>query len=94
MTRLTRRREDGEGYVVDDAHISHDAGGYSGEAIQRLAQFENAYEELVAGQARIAEELERLRSEGKKNTVRFRELLGEKLLNSRIIGLFERRGLT
>ena len=94
MTRLTRRRDDGEGYVVDDAHISHDASGYSGEAIQRLAQFENAYEELVAGQAQIAEELERLRSEGKKNTVRFRELLGEKLINSRIVALFERRSLT
>lgn len=93
MARLTRQREDGAGYVVDEAYITHDAGGYSGEAIERLARFENAHADLLAQQDSILSELERLRGEGKQKTVRFRELLGQKIINSALIELFEQHGV-
>ncbi len=93
MARLTRQREDGAGYVVDEAYITHDAGGYSGEAIERLARFENAHADLLARQERIQRELDRLRDEGKQKTVRFRELLGQKMINNTLIELLEQHGV-
>jgi len=93
MVRLTRQREDGAGYVVDEAYITHDAGGYSGEAIERLARFENAHADLLARQERIQRELDRLRDEGKQKTVRFRELLGQKMINNTLIELLEQHGV-
>lgn len=93
MARLTRQREDGAGYVVDEAYITHDAGGYSGEAIERLARFENAHADLLAQQDSILSELDRLRDEGKHKSVRFRELLGQKMINNTLIALLERHGV-
>ncbi|MEL7673082.1 MAG: hypothetical protein AAGU78_05020 [Chloroflexota bacterium] len=93
MARLTRPREDGAGYRVDDAQITHDAGGYSGEAIERLARFENAQADLLAHQETIALEMDRLRAEGKEKSVRFRELLSQKMINNTLIALLERYDL-
>jgi hypothetical protein len=41
-------------YIVDD--IKHDTNGYSGVAIDKLAKFENLYDDLIAKQNEIAEE--------------------------------------
>ena len=89
MARLTKVWDNSELYTVDDDKVNHDINGYSGEAIIRLAKFENIYDDLVASQIKIAAELETLRNEGKKNSVKFKELLGKKLMNSYIITIFK-----
>lgn len=48
MERLTRSSSNNEFYIVDDDKVSHDANGYSGAAIEKLAKFENIYDDLVA----------------------------------------------
>lgn len=85
MTRLTRKLSGKEGhgrYIVDDEKIIHALEGYSGEAVEKLAHFENFYFDLLESQDKISSELEKLRSEGKEKSVRFRELLGQKLMNN------------
>ena len=88
MARLTRMINN-EFYIVEDDKVICDDNGYSGEAINRLARFENFYDDLVASQNKISEEMEKLRNEGKTKSVRFRELMGKKLTNSNILILFK-----
>lgn len=92
MPRMTQQRTDAR-YAVDMSAIQIDAGLVIGEAIERLALFENALEDLISGQDRIARELDALRQQGKQKSVRFRELLGEKMINGNLIALFRARGL-
>ena len=74
-------------------------GGYSvplgreQEAIQRLAVFENIHQQLADQQGEISAQLEQLRLEGKKNSVKFRELMGKKLANSIVLSTFQANGL-
>jgi len=92
MARLTRLLND-EFYIVDDDKVNCDDHGCSGEAISRLARFEDVYDDLVAGQNKISEEMEKLRNEGKTKTVKFRELMAKKMINSNILILFKTYGL-
>lgn len=64
------------------------------EALDRLARFEDSYDEVVADQARVTVELERLRREGRTKTVRFRELLGRKLTNAYVLVLWGKHGIS
>lgn len=61
--------------------------------MERLEQFEAALAEVVSGYDRMAAELEALRAAGKTKTVRFRELLGQKLVYGMILEIFRRHGL-
>jgi len=88
MNRLTRTLEGNNIYVVDDTKVQLDINGYSGEAISKLAKFENLYADLMASQSHIPQELEKLRHEGKTKSVRFRELMVKKMTNANIIDLF------
>ena len=63
------------------------------QALARLAQFEDMAQGLDREQAEIAQRLEQLRSQGREKTVQFRELLAQKLVNSSLIQLLERKGL-
>lgn len=78
MQRFTRIQD---GRIVADGPDPNDAP-VSGPAIDRLYQLENHYFALLERQQAIPAELERLRSEGKTKTVRFRELLAERLMVS------------
>jgi hypothetical protein len=80
-------------YVVDDTKAQHDKNGYSGDAINRLAKFENIYYDFILKQNEITKELEKLRIEGKTHTVKFKQLLANKLTNSNILMVFEDYGL-
>ena len=60
---------------------------------ERLASYEGIYGELAASMVAIPDELEKLKADGKGKTVRYRELLGQKLLNQQIAALFERHGI-
>ena len=59
----------------------------------RLAAFEEAYNELTDSLVTIPAQLEKLKGQGKEKTVRYRELLGQKLMNGQIKALFERHGI-
>lgn len=76
MARLTVKEK--AGYILSE-------GTTLQEALQRLGAFEDYYEALLAGQKRYAEELETLRNQGKKNTVKFRQALGTKMIDANII---------
>lgn len=78
MERLTTPGPEG-GYTVADL----------GEAVARLAQFENAYDHVVLRQAEVMRQMEALKAAGKQKSVQFRELLGEKLMNQNMLILWE-----
>jgi len=82
MIRLTSKLSEDEGYLIKEEKIIHGVEGYMGEAVEKLAKFENFYDDLAASQDIIAKELEILRSEGKEKTTKFRELFGKKLMNN------------
>ena len=67
--------------------------GILGEAVTKLAKFENLYEDLLARQNDIAKELEALRLEDKTRTLKFKQLFANKLTNSNILTLFKSYGL-
>ncbi len=94
MKRLTRIAPGSSSYFVDEAKIQlEDNNIYSGEAISRLAFFENFCYDLIAEQDRISADLEKLRNEGKSNSVKFKELLVRKLTNSNTLILLRSYGL-
>lgn len=80
-------------YVVDDTKVQHEANGYSGDAINKLAKFENIYDDLISKQSEISKELEKLRLEDKTHSVKFKQLLANKITNNNIIILFKTYGL-
>ena len=83
MNRYTTKSKDG--YIVSDECIQ--------KAIQRLGEFEDAYEDLINSQMQIPKELENLRLQGKEKTVRYKETLAQKLINKNIEMFFERHGI-
>jgi hypothetical protein len=80
-------------YVVEDEKIKHDLRGYSGEAVDKLAKFENFYEDLLAKQETYIRELDQLRSEDKTRTVKFRQTFANKLINQDLLILLKKYGL-
>jgi hypothetical protein len=89
MDRLTRALDSNNFYIVDDTKVQHDVNGYSGDAISKLAKFENIYDDLISKQGKISNELEKLRLEGKTHSVKFKQLLVNKITNNNIIILFK-----
>lgn len=63
------------------------------EALRLLMRYEDAYEKLMARRERAAAELERLRSEGKEKTARYKELLAQKLIDNSIFDFFKQNGI-
>ncbi len=88
MERLTRK-SDSNVYVVDDAMITHDESGYSGDAITKLAKLEDMYDKLISKEKAITEEMEKLRIDGKMHTDRFRHLEGVKITTNTMKMLFD-----
>ena len=73
------------GLIENESNIS--------ESLHRLTVFESVYEELSDGITSIPAELGKLKAAGKEKTVRYKELFGQKLMNSYIVALFERNGI-
>ena len=46
MERLTRLSDNNEFFIIDNDKINHNGNGYSGTAINRLAKFEDIYDDL------------------------------------------------
>lgn len=92
MERLTTQQIDGS-YQAPTSSVQAAGSAWQGEAIHRLAQFENYFEALRAQQADLAQKLERLRSEGKKSSVQFREMLGNKVMGSQALAMLKVYGI-
>lgn len=91
MERLTHA--DGESYRVSLHDVTPDGDGFGGQAVERLARFENFYDDLCARQQTLAAELEALRAAGRKNSAKFRETLGQKMMESGTLALLSTYGL-
>jgi len=63
------------------------------DAIQRLGEFEDAYDDLMNSQEKIPKDLEIMRTKGKEKTVSYKETLVQKLINNSIVMFFEIHGL-
>ena len=83
MNRITVKTE--AGYSVSDKNIK--------AAVQRLGEFEDAYDALMNSQEQIPKDLEILRAQGKEKTVRYKEMVAQKLINNSIAMFLERHGL-
>jgi hypothetical protein len=93
VDRLTKTLDNSKGYFVEDDKVEHEENGFTGQAINKLATFENVYADLQLKQVEISKELEKLRSEDKTKTVKFKQLLTNKLTNGNVIMLLESYGL-
>ena len=83
MKRLTEKNESGHYIVADEDMV---------KAIQKLGVLEDAYDDLIKSQEQIPKDLQELRMQGKEKTVRYKETMTQKLINSNIIMFFERHG--
>lgn len=92
MERYTQKMEN-EKYKVTGEVLQQEEEGYVGEAVERLARFEDAYEALEANYTATEEKLEWLRSQGKVKSVTFQQLLGRKMNYENLISLFEIHGI-
>lgn len=93
MDRLTKLLKDKKSYIIDNNAMQKDVNGYLGDAVNRLGRFEDIYDNLISDQNQISKELEKLRLEGKTNSVKFKQLFANKLTNSNIISIFKAYGL-
>ena len=61
--------------------------------MNKLERFESALNDILDEYTKLGIKLEDLRKEGKMKTVKFKELLGQKLVYSIIITIFKRYNL-
>ncbi len=61
--------------------------------MNKLERFESALNDILDEYTKLGIKLEELRKEGKMKTVKFKELLGQKLVYSMIITIFKRYNL-
>lgn len=93
MKRLTNKTENNDFYVTKFIDGKSADEEYYGEAVERLAKFENLFDRLVERKNEIPKELDVLRSEGKNKTYGYKEKFAEKLMNDMMLNLFEQYGL-
>lgn len=91
MERLTYKTDNN--YYVNTEKIKQDDKGYTGEAVELLAKFENYYEDLVLKQEKIIDEMEKLKADNKTNTVKFKQLFANKLNNSSNLLILKQFGI-
>ena len=59
----------------------------------RLLKYEGFKDSILAKQNIVLKEMEKLKGMGKEKSVRYRELLGNKMVNNLIIQYLERSGI-
>lgn len=82
MERYTRKISDGR-YEITDLN----------KAAEALSKFEDLYEYVMSREKTIPEELEKYRTEGKEKSYKFKEAMGQKLMNTSFIILLKRFGI-
>lgn len=93
MKRFTQRMEDGGYLAASGIAEQKETGGFRGEAIDRLARFENLMESLAARQRDIPVTLEKLRGEGREKSYKFREEFAKKLMAEAFLSMMAEHGL-
>ena len=91
MERITHRINTCAKAPQDSVEMAD--GAVQGTAIERLAQYEDLCEELLAKQSKIAQQMEELRMQGREKSVKFRELFAQKLTNASFLSLLQAKGL-
>ena len=93
MERLTNKTKTEDFYVTKfiDGKLENEA--YYGEAVERLAKFENLFDHLMKRKNEIPMELDALRSAGKTKTYGYKEKFAEKLMNDMMLSMLEQYGL-
>ena len=92
MKRLTHREEQ-SAYRVETTTLFINENKYFGEAIDKLAKFENFYEDLESQLTVITAEMDKLREEDKSHSPRFKELFVKKMINNNILTMLKYYGL-
>lgn len=92
MPRLTHLYSNGK-YITEEINVSFNDRGVGGAAIEKLAVFETVFEELVQEQETLSQKLQEMRVAGKTSSYRYKEIMGQKLVNSSVISIFQRYGL-
>ena len=93
MERWTESMTDRHYRVPEELVERNGAGGWSGLAIDRLGAYETLHEALFARRVAIPSELESLRVQGREKTVKFKELLAEKLMVEAFLSRLALHGL-
>ncbi|MGI6664920.1 MAG: hypothetical protein ACOX3W_05880 [Christensenellaceae bacterium] len=93
MTRLTMPTPTGDHYCVEEQYIKKDKIGYYGEAIEKLARYENLYDSFLTKLSQTETEMESLRNEKKTESVRFRQLFANKMMLQSTLASFQVYGL-
>lgn len=93
MERLTKKTEPEEFYVTKFIDGKMENEEYFGEAVERLAKYEDLFDHLRKRKNEIPSELEALRSEGKTKTYGYKEKFAEKLMNDMMLSMLEQFGL-
>lgn len=84
MERLTYQGP--QGWQVEEGRLA--------EALERLARFETAYEDILREQEELAAKMEPLKAAGRQKSAQFRELLGKKLTNQQLLLRLEFAGIS
>ncbi len=79
MKRLTQQTNENAN-IVETTLIQKAENSYFGDAIDKLAKFENFYDDLENQLTIIATEMDKLRDEDKSHSPRFKELFVKKRL--------------
>lgn len=94
MNRFTKDGDKPLEFILEFSEVVREENGVLvGPAINRLGAFERIYTKLEAEQEEYSQELAKLRAEGKKNSARFREIMGKKLVGSNMLAVFHAWGL-
>ncbi len=93
MERLSKQKTPDSPWFVENGAAAQTEQGYVGPAIDRLAKFEDIYEEILAEQEQMSPKLERMRIDGKTHSYQFKEMMGKKLMNAHLLTLFKSHGL-
>lgn len=80
MPRMTRLLPHETRYTLDASRVEKGPDGWQGEAVDRLAFFENLLEAMETRARDIPAELSAMRALGKEKTVTFRELTSQKMM--------------
>jgi hypothetical protein len=92
MKRLTSLDNENS-YIVSTDSNRAKPNGYAGEAIDKLAKFEDFFDDLQTNQSKISDEMEMLRQQDKSHSPRFKELFARKMINNSILILLKQYGL-
>ncbi|MDA3845145.1 MAG: hypothetical protein PF505_01200 [Vallitaleaceae bacterium] len=93
MNRLTIKTDGSKHYMTGSQTVVKCEMGYEGEAIDRLAMYENVYEALIEKYENTIKEMEKLRKHNKTKTVMFKQLLVDKVSTKNMIMMFDIYGI-